>query len=1329
MATPTSKACDVFASSRDRFLQSLGPREKLLYSPCASEDDFLLAIAKMDVLAKQHVARRGKITKSIQSLSKLLAPYFEIVNIFVQSNPEFSALFWGAFRLVLELASNLVSFFEKLLDLLAQLNDVFLRYEDILQVCNDENSSRIRHGVEAIYVDLLDEIFQCAVKIFTRSTGMPKRTPVVLGSLMWHPFDARFQDLLTKMNVHKHNVAEELRIWKIKRDEKYFAGTASWREYLGRQCEDAEEERRLMSKERDLMQDERIKTAEWRTKVDQLLSELMEARSNLEEQRLEKEVARIQAWLQCASPSGDIREANSCIREESTGTWILDHPQYQDWLRTEASGLMDTKTNLKVFGRNMIWIHGHPGAGKTVLATSVLEALEGDVTLTDMNSEPESKVLYHFFRFDLETTTSPTAAFRSLLSQLLWRSQKNRNIIDKFAFLMGLNPHSATQQHATPSVIVDLLEASLSNSDFIIVDGVDEYIRKFSFNGILRLVDDGVLPGIAADKVDELTEHLVRGADGMFLWSRLMIEYLQSSALSRERRMTTIKNINFPEGLEKMYLRILLLINQSGKTTAELASSVFTWLTHQRQPMTSLQTRQALCVQKVWLTGDDREEVAEFEKAVIMSCHGLVEMESVSSWTISGRGFRFIHLTARDVFLSLAQSGSGVFENITSASKAVANLNAGKCCLEQLLFQSPCQTLSGKFSEGISAAQLAEMLPFTDYAALHWIDHMAETVPQDTEASSTQFRKAFDRFTAQLSAFLRKPKTLSSWLEAYYTTSSPHTKEGGPPASQIRNWCAEIFDLSQVMHLNYASEIHKSALELATDLERICMTWHDSMIAMPHIVWDEAGAMGQGTSGIFFTPESARVTSRALEAPTGTRKLVPDFSKSAISADGSVLGVLGIWDWDGQWGEDWVSTYELWSMDTGKSGRLARVAETHFYSLDGRKKQDLMLTYQSGGHGALSISPDCLSFAVFTDIIRLEPLVSSQHGADATEPVSHKICFLDSMTQLEREPNPDVTPCGQEINFSPEGSYLTSISHFRLQDSYSERRTDLYAFKWSTDSAFTARLMSTSAISDIALRADTSQPIFHPRLPLCVFVAEQSLTHPSLYIWNFALASSPCRGVGPSRAHHINVQFSACGSYVISKLPQTPGLLVTPVPEDLISFSEREGVDKASAINSSESFQPVLDSKSSSDISLLPLGLAKPLALQARHLIETSTRELETPNTATKGFEVAFTHLDDASSSTSRAVAIPKYFRNFRSEVRLPQAAGDSAKIIFHIPETAAQVGTQAGGSDGHFSNLLPLVVERDPRFFSTVQDTLEPLELMDWTGGQDPDIEDGAKL
>jgi hypothetical protein len=86
--------------------------------------------------------------------------------------------------------------------------------------------------------------------------------------------------------------------------------------------------------------------------------------------------------------------------------------------------------------------------------------------------------------------------------------------------------------------------------------------------------------------------------------------------------------------------------------------------------------------------------------------------------------------------------------------------------------------------------------------------------------------------------------------------------------------------------------------EFCSDLDRIVRIWDSNLRLTPHIVWDELTAAGLAPSQMFFSSGSTRVRSRAPNRPSGFAAAVannPEASMSAVSADGSLLGVLSVW--------------------------------------------------------------------------------------------------------------------------------------------------------------------------------------------------------------------------------------------------------------------------------------------------------------------------------------------------------------------------------------------------------------------------------------------------
>ncbi|KAH7155898.1 hypothetical protein EDB81DRAFT_376066 [Dactylonectria macrodidyma] len=1172
-----AQTTEIFEAAQDRFLGSLQPEDHRFYSPCASSTDFLDALKKLECVAKGS-SRRAKNLRCLHSLTKHLQPFFNVVNIFIQSNPDVSALFWGSFRLVLHLSSGVVTFFDKLLELLAQLLEVFPRYESVAGLCCDENSGRIRQNIQEVYVDML-EIFQAAVRVFTRSSGKLKRTPVVLGSLLWQPFDVKFQELLEKMEVHKHNITEEVRVWELRRDTKEHVEAAKWREYVRKEHQDAheerrlaQEERRLMTEERKLMETERDLNEDLRQNVAALLSEIRAAKDDLEKQRLEDTVTRIQKWLK-PSDHVNAREMNAKVRNDSTATWIFREQKYRSWL--EAMKKSSPGGEERKFGPNLLWLHGHPGSGKTVLATSILDNLDDGLEFPEVEI---SIVLYHFFQFHSDTASPPVTAYRSLLSQILWHYRHDKNTVDKFSFVM--TSKSQGQLHASEKNFVDLIQACLDDKAVVVVDGVDECddsdsfvnsllqlsrtcapkilllsrisvprlqhlvrpecrhplpktellgdIRRYCNHELRELIDDDILPWSASEELDGLTSHLVNGADGMFLWARLMMEFLRSPMLTRAVRVRTIKEINFPEGLEKMYKRIFLDINQSGNIPRRLATHVFTWMVHCPKPMTTRQIRQALTIDSVWKSGEESEDVAQFESAVIMACRGLVELVPSSTKPSHSRTLKLIHLTVREILtrqdddaaaaatLSLGEAPGHNDKNqgsvVAVPRSTIANLRLGRCCLRQLLDHSLNQPLAGTFHKSITSARLAENLPFTDYAAVYWMDHTRASIAHLSDISGQDgqlnkaFETAFSDFAGDLELFLNRPKTVTAWLEAYYTAS--HTAH--PSGSALRRWASWVSDLSQETQLRIKGSLLGLVFEFHCELDRIVKFWGSTLDKSPHVVWDEAAASGLRQSNLFFSPGSTRVTSRAPERPDDPGIAAhPVVVESSVSADGSLLGVLSIWP-DKYFVSNHICalsrclvSYELWPLNASGTRLMWLTAE-----LDGRETERLALLDHLGEYVLVSMGSDLLSFSVSHQIWRLKPSASTLSKGIARDKWATPIQY-ETVTIQPEPPYEGSEPMGDSvISLNHSGEFVILNECFRGRDQEGvviiDLRERISAFAL-TGTPMKAKLLETHT-SEPGDRVGFSRTILHPTLPLCVLQEGPSPSlnsRPLVHIWAF----------------------------------------------------------------------------------------------------------------------------------------------------------------------------------------------------------------------------------
>lgn len=195
----TQNAEALFVEASKNFRQALSPIDKSLFKEYDSPTSM---IRDLQAKVKQHQSskRLPDLCKRIEQLSTSLGPFFDVVNIFISSNPEFSALAWGAIRFVfvvgtsplvfqlslaltrLKLGSNYTSFLEKLIVMFERICERLPGYSEYhdrivarhknpsLPMSTPDSPSSLRRGrivktLSYIYADII-EFCQDACKIF-----------------------------------------------------------------------------------------------------------------------------------------------------------------------------------------------------------------------------------------------------------------------------------------------------------------------------------------------------------------------------------------------------------------------------------------------------------------------------------------------------------------------------------------------------------------------------------------------------------------------------------------------------------------------------------------------------------------------------------------------------------------------------------------------------------------------------------------------------------------------------------------------------------------------------------------------------------------------------------------------------------------------------------------------------------------------------------------------------------------------------------------------------------------------------------------------------------
>ncbi|KAJ8109574.1 hypothetical protein OPT61_g7362 [Boeremia exigua] len=112
---------------------------------------------------------------------------------------------------------------------------------------------------------------------------------------------------------------------------------------------------------------------------------------------LQMKLSGLRQWLAVPNPSTQPQRALQ-DRFREICLWVLESDKYARWKTGSAS---------------ILWLHGLPGSGKTVISTAILQDL-----LESCNSRSNGVSAHFYFEFHSEQTKRPDTFLRSLICQL-----------------------------------------------------------------------------------------------------------------------------------------------------------------------------------------------------------------------------------------------------------------------------------------------------------------------------------------------------------------------------------------------------------------------------------------------------------------------------------------------------------------------------------------------------------------------------------------------------------------------------------------------------------------------------------------------------------------------------------------------------------------------------------------------------------------------------------------------------------------------------------------------------------------------------------------------
>ncbi|KAI0451042.1 hypothetical protein F5B21DRAFT_507573 [Xylaria acuta] len=1315
----------VFASARDSFLNSLVPTEREQFRACSNVKELLDGLRTLSQF-RERIPRLEPCFQKINSFSEKLSPYFKIIEIVLAAHPEWANIALGSLRLVLQvrtvqLASHFTTFFEKLCKTIEKLSDRLPRYGELYDSLSTRTglaSPYLKDSLQKLYVDLF-QFFEAVARVFSNKYGKIKRTPLVVADLMWKPFDLRFQTVLESINFHQKIVQKELEV----------------------------SSRNSMYQELNMMA---LDTNKFVAELKQQLGvSLQGIQESYDDQARDMFLNSVTRWISSPDYKDRLEEAQQKRTEETTD-YLFKHTMFKQW-RTivfEAGDEVLPKTP-DTDSRQVLWISGNPGFGKTVLASSVIFELEKGYT--GCPAFPPV-VCYYFFTQTVNNHEASSNAIRALdiathakasveeLTEAI--SQCLPHLPNLYFVLDGIDEcidadilfkklcHWCGMSSLGVAIFSrpDLASLRKAKSEVARIeltrDVVRDALTAFVKGAIREILEDGLLPE-ALDNTT-ITHHLAHRAEGMFLWVRLMVNYLKSPAMTKSQRMQLIMEQDSPgfDRLDEMYCRIAIRIESMDAYSKNLAHRALLWVAH--SSLSSLELQEVLYPDGWDLDAQGRTEY--FDHAIIVSCCGLLEKGYNGI-------FRYIHLSA----LQFARHGSiaqgGLSPLIPDAS--VAGATMALSCLSYLADKIPEGPLSGRLAVSADPRVLSEQYPFLKFATLTWIRLLIDTMWKQNVGVESQMLEDVSQKAAD---YLASPLKLMTWIESIYTFGDVFNTE-------LHELRSAISDLERnSMNQGSTFPIHTLG-EFLDDVLLISNEWGDSLHNNPAEIW---GDVTMFTASRFL--RSTNAAQRESLAPRleredrgGVRDVIkPTFSVAMSSSGGGQLAVLSIfparaftngWTQQGdiphchgsyRWrymgvgstrapsfpntaGElmdacsGWLATYEIY--DVGKQRSQSRhLVSIPLAPVDIEMCLRQSLRFSPLGHWKcnfpITIGPSLHAFTVLNRVIHIDIDDTSNFRTSAI-PVSSLNSYM-AQWSVDR-------PFGNmayvyQVIWSPDGRYLAFTD-----GSYSIQNIAIFLMEEAAP--YDPRLMNHHSME--ASCEPLTDTHFHPTQDIFMFMERDIV-----YLWKFStVCAKPMKHFEISTLSamyhcdrnsprpHPTVSFSHCGTSIAITYPGRPWPELIPLP----GWSRADRKRKLSHENPpgcspEEPRKRILgEDKSSQQVVSVLSRIQAPVITNSTMILSGETASTRTTilRTATGPGSVSICQSDNTRSQETAVVSLPNSIpREISATLTLPTKSNEATEDHrTYLTLAIAQAPENTYASDeAPLSTHLPIVIRKDIR-------------------------------
>ncbi|KAI4127284.1 MAG: hypothetical protein LQ338_003288 [Usnochroma carphineum] len=476
-----------------------------------------------------------------------------------------------------------------------------------------------------------------------------------------------------------------------------------------------------------------------------------------------KSVNSVLAWLEWFDFQEPLRRTNA-TRASGTGAWLVETPEFRHWLRNNEQDYLS----------RVLWIHGAPGVGKSVLCGTVIEHLQKKQV---KNEAKVSTIAYFYCDSSFATKRTPFDICKALILQVQSQCQEPLSALQAAYRNAALHGRSHISDADDVFSLFCRVAADLESS-YVIVDGLDECtdiptvikwlldatssmyslrliifsrdtleVRKgMAGSPSLDLTADSMKPDIEIYLSKsvlslpcdtwQMKEHVLnvisRKADGMFLFAVLSLHTLQQ-ANNIDDTLEMVEST--PNGVYNMYRMILDRLSTGSGRRQSLAHKALGLISTSTRPLTWPELRAALS----WDTNqqDFRPTSAPFKDAILAILCPLIEYREETDT------FRLVHLSLYEYLFNETKQHH-THQDVPHFLVDPNDAHGGV-----LADMTLAQIANDYISRSISVD--SDQYPFATYATKNWCHHLSLS-PYDPK----RFRKYLD--------FIANADRRSTWI-------------------------------------------------------------------------------------------------------------------------------------------------------------------------------------------------------------------------------------------------------------------------------------------------------------------------------------------------------------------------------------------------------------------------------------------------------------------------------------------------------------------------------------------------------------------------------------